>query len=249
MERDGRRRRSAACGARYKARRMNGMGEVGARVRVDVLKPSNYSAKPPFPPNFETARDARGVPGTRARRSRCPDGACGSDYDDRRARVLLQRRGSAARTRSRSRPAARSARPTRSDARPPDNVRRSIGQSDSTPPMPTWKPKISRKMTSVSVVLLAPDHVRREVLGQHRVAQNAGAAEDAVRGEQQRRRQRRAEHHQHLRRARTAPCRCRRTHTPRRRAAPGCAPPRRNRCSRPSSRSREPTRAPPRARG
>src|SRR6202012_2587176 len=33
------------------ARRMDGMGEVGARVRVDKLKPWNYSVKLPFPPN------------------------------------------------------------------------------------------------------------------------------------------------------------------------------------------------------
>jgi hypothetical protein len=33
------------------ARRMNGVGEVGARVRVDKLKPWNYSSKVPFSPN------------------------------------------------------------------------------------------------------------------------------------------------------------------------------------------------------
>ena len=42
--------RGPACYANG-ARRMNGMGEVGARVRVDKLKPWNYSLKPPFPPN------------------------------------------------------------------------------------------------------------------------------------------------------------------------------------------------------
>jgi hypothetical protein len=34
-----------------RARRMNGVGEVGARVRVDKLKPWNYSSKVPFSPN------------------------------------------------------------------------------------------------------------------------------------------------------------------------------------------------------
>jgi hypothetical protein len=32
-------------------RRMNGLEEVGARVRVDKLKPWNYSLKAPFPSN------------------------------------------------------------------------------------------------------------------------------------------------------------------------------------------------------
>jgi hypothetical protein len=34
------------------ARRMNGVGEVGARVRVDKLKPCNYSLKTPFSSNL-----------------------------------------------------------------------------------------------------------------------------------------------------------------------------------------------------
>ena len=41
-----------------RARRMNGMGEVGARVRVDKLKPWNYSSKVPFSPNPRWHRDA-----------------------------------------------------------------------------------------------------------------------------------------------------------------------------------------------
>ncbi|MGF6723626.1 hypothetical protein P3T43_002981 [Paraburkholderia sp. GAS41] len=40
------------------ARRMNGVGEVGARVRVDKLKPCNYSPKMPLPPNPRWSRDA-----------------------------------------------------------------------------------------------------------------------------------------------------------------------------------------------
>ncbi|CAG9263127.1 hypothetical protein PUN4_430061 [Paraburkholderia unamae] len=35
-----------------RGRRMNGWEEVGARVRVDKLKPRNYSAKVTFPSNF-----------------------------------------------------------------------------------------------------------------------------------------------------------------------------------------------------
>jgi hypothetical protein len=40
----------AACYASG-ARRMNGLEEVGARVRVDKLKPRDYSVRLPFPPN------------------------------------------------------------------------------------------------------------------------------------------------------------------------------------------------------
>ena len=47
------------------ARRMNGVGEVGARVRVDKLKPWNYSPKTPFSPNPRWLPDAGRGPARR----------------------------------------------------------------------------------------------------------------------------------------------------------------------------------------
>jgi hypothetical protein len=50
----------AACYASG-ARRMNGMEEVGARVRVDKLKPRDYSVRLPFPPNPRWPTDPSGT--------------------------------------------------------------------------------------------------------------------------------------------------------------------------------------------
>ncbi len=69
------------------ARRMNGVGEVGARVRVDKLKPWNYSPKVPFPPNPRWHRA-----GCKARGRPEPCRALSAAGDALRGRIGIRRR-------------------------------------------------------------------------------------------------------------------------------------------------------------